>query len=50
MENYNSIRTEVQTYMGESGKSQKQIAREIAVSPAASPSSLTGSIRVTMQA
>lgn len=34
MENYNSIRTEVQTYMGESGKSQKQIAREIAVSPA----------------
>ena len=42
MENYNSIRTEVQTYMGESGKSQKQIAREIAVSPAALSQFLDG--------
>lgn len=42
MENYNSVRTEVQTYMGESGKSQKQIAREIAVSPAALSQFLDG--------
>ena len=42
MENFSSIRTQVQTYMGESGKSQKQIAREIAVSPAALSQFLDG--------
>lgn len=42
MENISSIRTQVQTYMGESGKSQKQIAREIAVSPAALSQFLDG--------
>ena len=42
MENFSSIRTQVQTYMGESGKSQKQIARQIAVSPAALSQFLDG--------